>query len=116
MMEEEEEGTLGQEAEGEGDDTSVISEQGNSRFCKNYYLLCNYSFQCNYNSYYFISIFLEYAMLDKQLDDLNSVLDLLESKNDRIQAQLKALLENSREIRQSLAEERTTDENTPKTD
>jgi uncharacterized coiled-coil protein SlyX len=55
-------------------------------------------------------------MLDKQLDDLNSVLDLLESKNDRIQAQLKALLENSREIRQSLAEERTTDENTPKTD
>ena len=55
-------------------------------------------------------------MLDKQLDDLNSVLDLLESKNDRIQAQLKALLENSREIRQSLAEERTTDEGTPKTD
>lgn len=69
-----------QEAEGEEEDDTSISEQ-------------------------------EYAMLDKQLDDLNSVLDLLESKNDRIQAQLKALLENSREIRQSLAEENTSTEN-----
>ena len=47
-------------------------------------------------------------MLDKQLDDLNSVLDVLEQKNDSIQSQLRALLENSREIRQNLAMERET--------
>ena len=64
-----------------------------------------------FNIDHYNNFLLEYAMLDKQLDDLNSVLDLLESKNDRIQAQLKALLENSREIRQSLAEENTSTEN-----
>lgn len=51
---------------------------------------------------------IEYSMLDKQLDDLNSVLDVLEQKNDSIQSQLRALLENSREIRQNLAMERET--------
>ena len=56
--------------------------------------------------YYSILFFIEYSLLDKQLDDLNSVLDVLEQKNDRIHAQLKALLENSREIRQDIAVER----------
>jgi len=44
-------------------------------------------------------------MLDKQLDSLNNVLDVLEHKNDQIHEQLKALLENSREIRNSMVEE-----------
>jgi len=47
----------------------------------------------------------EYSMLDKQLDSLNNVLDVLEHKNDQIHEQLKALLENSREIRNSMVEE-----------
>lgn len=47
----------------------------------------------------------EYSMLDKQLDSLNSVLDVLEHKNDQIHEQLKALLENSREIRINMAQE-----------
>ncbi len=48
--------------------------------------------------------------MDRQLDDLNSVLDALEQKNDRIHAQLRALLENSREIRQDIAMERANNE------
>lgn len=48
--------------------------------------------------------------MDRQLDDLNSVLDALEQKNDRIHAQLRALLENSREIRQDIAMERANTE------
>ncbi|XP_057374808.1 bublin coiled-coil protein-like isoform X2 [Daphnia carinata] len=51
----------------------------------------------------------EYSSLDKQLDDLNSVLDVLEQKNDHIQSQLKALLETSREIRQNIVNEREAD-------
>ena len=49
-------------------------------------------------------------MLDKQLDSLNSVLDVLEHKNDQIHEQLKALLENSREIRINMAQENKQDE------
>merc|ERR1712127_293026 len=48
---------------------------------------------------------LEYSVLDKQLDSLNSVLDVLEHKNDAIHEQLKALLQNSRDIRMNLTEE-----------
>nr|CAH0098798.1 unnamed protein product [Daphnia galeata] len=51
----------------------------------------------------------EYSSLDKQLDDLNSVLDVLEQKNDHIQNQLRVLLENSREIRQNIVKEREAD-------
>ncbi|XP_032780812.1 bublin coiled-coil protein isoform X2 [Daphnia magna] len=53
----------------------------------------------------------EYSSLDKQLDDLNSVLDVLEQKNDHIQSQLKALLKTSREIRQNIVKEREADSN-----
>jgi len=54
--------------------------------------------------------FEEYSTLDKQLDSLNSVLDVLEHKNDQIHEQLKALLENSREIRINMAQENKQDE------
>ena len=38
-----------------------------------------------------------------------SVLDILEQKNDHIQSQLRVLLENSREIRQNIVKERETE-------
>lgn len=71
-----------------------------------------------FQSYYFAScfeigilyLFPEYSTLDKQLDSLNSVLDVLEHKNDQIHEQLKALLENSREIRINMAQENKQDE------
>nr|BAN21081.1 unkown protein [Riptortus pedestris] len=37
--------------------------------------------------------------LNDQLDELNSALDLLEQKNENIQARLKELLQSSRELR-----------------
>jgi vacuolar-type H+-ATPase subunit D/Vma8 len=40
------------------------------------------------------------------LDDLNSALDILEEKNDNITVQLLELLQNSREVRKTLADER----------
>ena len=65
--------------------------------------------------FFFYLPFLEYSLLDKQLDDLNSVLDMLEQKNDSIQSQLRVLLENSREIRQNLAMERDNESSDPPT-
>lgn len=69
-------------------------------------------FIINIQSIYLLGAFTEYSLLDRQLDDLNSVLDALEQKNDRIHAQLRALLENSREIRQDIAMERANNEGT----
>ena len=43
--------------------------------------------------------FSEFTALDKQLDELNSVLDALEAKNDDIHGKLKELLESSRQER-----------------
>ena len=43
--------------------------------------------------------FSEFTALDKQLDELNSVLDVLEAKNEDIHGKLKELLESSRQER-----------------
>ena len=43
--------------------------------------------------------FLEFTALDKQLDELNSVLDVLEAKNEDIHGKLKELLQSSRQER-----------------
>jgi vacuolar-type H+-ATPase subunit D/Vma8 len=51
-------------------------------------------------------IVIDYSALNKQLDDLNSALDILEQKNDNITVQLLELLQNSREVRKNLADER----------
>jgi len=48
----------------------------------------------------------EFESLNSQIDQLNSVLDVLEKKNDDIQAQLVELLKSSRETRQQLTEEK----------
>ena len=44
--------------------------------------------------------FAEYVALDSTLDELNSCLDTLESKNDDLVGRLQALLEDSRQARQ----------------
>lgn len=44
----------------------------------------------------------ELATLNSQLDQLNCALDVLERKNDDIQAKLHALLHSSREVRNQL--------------
>ena len=46
---------------------------------------------------FFVSEFVE---LDKQLDALNSVLDMLEAKNDSIREQMKEMLDSNREERE----------------
>ena len=46
-----------------------------------------------------LHLFSEFTALDKQLDELNSVLDALEAKNDDIHGKLKELLESSRQER-----------------
>lgn len=43
--------------------------------------------------------FSEFQSLNTQIDQLNSVLDVLEKKNDDIQAKLMELLVSSRELR-----------------
>ena len=43
--------------------------------------------------------FSEFTALDKQLDELNSVLDVLEAKNEDIHGKLKELLQSSRQER-----------------
>ena len=47
-------------------------------------------------------MFTEFTTLNSQLDQLNCALDVLERKNDDIQAQLLALLQSSREVRTQL--------------
>lgn len=47
-------------------------------------------------------MFTEFATLNSQIDQLNSALDILERKNDDIQAQLHALLQSSREVRNQM--------------
>ncbi|XP_054283101.1 UPF0184 protein AAEL002161 [Macrosteles quadrilineatus] len=47
----------------------------------------------------------EFESLNSQIDQLNSVLDVLEKKNDDIQAQLFELLKSNREARKQLNEE-----------
>ena len=42
----------------------------------------------------------EFVELDKQLDALNSVLDMLEAKNDSIREQMKEMLDSNREERE----------------
>ncbi len=42
----------------------------------------------------------EFAFLDRQLDQLNSALDSLEQRNDRLHGELRELLQSSREARQ----------------
>lgn len=44
----------------------------------------------------------EFTTLNSQLDQLNGALDVLERKNDDIQAKLHALLQSSREVRNQL--------------
>lgn len=44
----------------------------------------------------------EFATLNNQIDQLNCALDILERKNDDIQAQLHALLQSSREVRNQM--------------
>ena len=43
--------------------------------------------------------FLAFRALDTQLDQLNSALDALEEKNDRIHEKAKDLLQSNREVR-----------------
>ena len=43
--------------------------------------------------------FLAFRALDAQLDQLNSALDALEEKNDRIHEKAKDLLQSNREVR-----------------
>ena len=51
--------------------------------------------------YIIISLLLaEFVELDKQLDALNSALDMLEAKNDSIRQQMKEMLESNREERE----------------
>lgn len=54
---------------------------------------------------YDLFVFLEIANVDNNLDLLNSALDTIEERADRIRAQLLELLTSNREIRQSLREE-----------
>ena len=51
----------------------------------------------------YYSTLIEFAALDKQLDELNGVLDALEAKNDDIHGKLKELLESSRQERLKMA-------------
>ena len=46
--------------------------------------------------------FSEFSALDRQLDELNSVLDAIEAKNDDIHGKLKQFLETSRQERLEL--------------
>lgn len=46
----------------------------------------------------------EYQALNNKLDQLNSVLDSLERKNDDIHAELKNLLESNRKFRKQIKE------------
>ncbi|XP_051173350.1 bublin coiled-coil protein [Leptopilina boulardi] len=46
----------------------------------------------------------EYQALNNKLDQLNSVLDSLERKNDDIHAELKNLLESNRKFRKQIQE------------
>ena len=52
-------------------------------------ILCRYSFS-------------EFSALDRQLDELNSVLDAIEAKNDDIHGKLKQFLQASRQERLEL--------------
>ncbi|XP_077284587.1 uncharacterized protein LOC143910094 [Arctopsyche grandis] len=47
----------------------------------------------------------EFDMLDARLDDLNTVLDAMEMKNDRIHAEFAKLLQSNKEIREELKKE-----------
>ena len=48
-----------------------------------------------------IIFFLAFRALDAQLDQLNSALDALEEKNDRIHEKAKDLLQSNREVRET---------------
>lgn len=54
---------------------------------------------------FFFWLVSEIANVDNNLDLLNSALDTIEERADRIRAQLLELLTSNREIRQSLREE-----------
>ena len=53
---------------------------------------------------YFNFIILEFEAINAQLDQLNSVLDNLEQKNDDIRAELIQLLQSNREARKQFQE------------
>lgn len=53
---------------------------------------------------YFNIIILEFEAINAQLDQLNSVLDNLEQKNDDIRAELIQLLQSNREARKQFQE------------
>ncbi|XP_055844476.1 UPF0184 protein CG14818 [Episyrphus balteatus] len=50
----------------------------------------------------------EFESVNDSLDELSTALDSIEQRTDSIMAELKKLLHSNREIRQSLAEEKTT--------
>ena len=64
--------------------------------------LTNFSsinFECKVRIETIIFFFLAFRALDTQLDQLNSALDALEEKNDRIHEKAKDLLQSNREVR-----------------
>ena len=57
----------------------------------------------------------EFVELDKQLDALNSVLDMLEAKNDSIREQMKEMLDSNREEREKAKHLSQQNESSPET-
>ena len=57
----------------------------------------------------------EFVELDKQLDALNSVLDMLEAKNDSIREQMKEMLDSNREEREKAKHLSQQNESSPNT-
>ena len=57
----------------------------------------------------------EFVELDKQLDALNSVLDMLEAKNDSIREQMKEMLDSNREEREKAKHLSQQNESSPDT-
>ena len=56
------------------------------------------------------SCILAYRALDAQLDRLNSVLDAIEERNDRIHGQLKDMLKTSRDNRNNVPNDQDSDQ------
>ena len=60
--------------------------------------------------------FSEFTALDKQLDDLNSVLDAIVAKNDDIQVKAKQFIETSRQERLQMKSSGNNSENSNNTE